>query len=206
MADTIQVTREISGNVVKLKNEVLGEGAVKNELRLMTPEAISSVVESGSDAGMRTSVITFAKTNQTITRLGGDAGCAAVKIATFPKGRIRVFDTVGKITNITCTTNVAADGSGDYAFGTTATEDATIDGTEINLGAKAALIDPFVLGVGASNANSVLSTSAQFDGTGTAVPVYLNVAIDAGDVTVGNGLATKIEGTLTVKWAYISAE
>ena len=71
------------------------------------------------------------------------------------------------------------------------------------MGPSAALIDSFVAGIGSANASSVLAAGALFDGSTTAVPVYLNMIFDAGDVTTGNGTADLV-GKITIQWSYLA--
>lgn len=207
MSDTIQVNREVGGNIIRQRNEVLGDGAVKNGAKLLVAENGVTVTEYGTEHGIRKSVIDFdlgASNDYSVTITNAaTAGHAAVKLATFPKGRIRLFDVTGSIEStqvdvLTC----APAGSGDYSFGTTATADATLNGTEVDVAPKAALVDPFVAGAGYSAANSILAATAQLDGTGTAKPVYLNVIIDNGDLSDNSSAA--IVGQLTVVWQYVS--
>ena len=205
MTDTIQTARYRAPGVVRLADEPLGPGAVKNYYRLLVPEPVSVITEYGSDFGMRHSVIEFTKAAHLITRVGGDSsGHGNLKLATFPKGRIWIHGAVGTLSNVDVSesANLSDTGSGDYAFGTVATADSTLSGTNINLGPSAALIDPFVSGVGSAHASSVLAAAALFDGSATATAVFLNIRFDAGDVTTGNG-AADLTGKLIIKWSYL---
>ena len=206
--DTIQTARYRAPGVVRVADEPLGPGAVKNHYRLLAPESVSTITEYGSDYGMRHSVIEFHKADHLITRAGaGDDGHGNLKLATFPKGRIWVHGAMGLLTlvDVSDSANISDTGSGDYSFGTVATANCTLDGTNVNLGPSAALIDPFVSGVGASHADSVLAAAAAFDGSGTAVPIFLNIIFDAGDVTTDDGAAT-LTGRLVIKWSYLSLD
>lgn len=206
MTDLIQTKRYKAPGVVKISDETLGDAAAKNIYRLLTAETVSTITEYGSDYGMRHSVIEFTKDDLVITKSGAsNDGYAGLKIATFPKGRIWVHGAVGTISSVDVSgsANIADAGSGDYSFGTTATTDVTLATTEVNLGPSAALIDPFVTGVGSANASSVLAAGALFDGSTTAVPIYMNIRFDTGDVTTGDG-AADVTGKLVIKWSYLS--
>lgn len=122
---------------------------------------------------------------------GADHG-AGVKVYDFPDGRILVLGAV-----INCVTTIAgASGGGatvDLAVGTvTAADDATLTGTEANI------IPSTATDNGESSWRTALAASAQFDGTTTAVALYVNAgvtnAVSASAVTVA------ITGTLTVTW------
>jgi hypothetical protein len=205
MADTVKVWRSKATSVVKIKNEPIGDAAVKNIQKLIVPEAVATVTEYGSEYGFRTSVIEFAKAANLVTRAGVDNdGYGSLKLATFPKGRIWVHGAVGTLSNVDVSEsdNISDTGSGDYSFGSTATSDVTLNGTDVNMGPSAALND-FVAGVGAAAASSVLAAGALFDGSSAAIPIYLNMAFDAGDVTTGNG-AADLAGKITIQWSYLS--
>jgi hypothetical protein len=206
MTDTVKVVRARGEGVVKIKNEPLGDAAVKNIQKLIVPEAVATVTEYGSEYGFRTSVIEFTKAANLVTRAGDlDDGYGSLKLATFPKGRIWVHGAVGTLSNVDVSdsANIGDTGSGDYSFGTAATANTTLDGTAVDLAPSAALIDPFVAGVGAAAASSVLAAGALFDGSSAAIPIYLNMAFDAGDVTTGNG-AADLAGKITIQWSYLS--
>jgi hypothetical protein len=206
MTDTVKVVRARGEGVVKIKNEPLGDAAVKNIQKILVPESIATVTEYGGEYGFRTSVIEFTKAANLVTRAGAsDDGYGSLKLATFPKGRIWIHGASGTLTSVDVSDsdNISDTGSGDYSFGSTATSDTTIDGTDVNMGPSAALIDPFVAGVGSANASSVLAAGALFDGSSTAVPIYLNMIFDAGDVTTGNGTADLV-GKITIQWSYLA--
>ena len=205
MSDTVKVARAKATGVVKIKNEPIGDAAVKNDQKVIVPETVSTVTEYGSEYGFRTSVIEFTKADLTITKDGSDGGWGTLKLATFPKGRIWVHGAVGTLSSVDVSgsANISDTGSGDYSFGTVATANTTLDGTAINLGPSAALIDPFVSGVGSANASSVLGAGALFDGSATATTINLNMAFDEGDVTTGNGEADLV-GKITIQWSYLA--
>lgn len=206
MTDTVKVRRSKATGVVKIKNETLGGGAVKNVQKILVPETVATITEYGGEYGFRTSVIEFTKAAHLVTRVAGDSsGWATLKLGTFPKGRIWVHGAVGTLSSVDVSdsANISDTGSGDYSFGTAATANTTLDGTAINLGPSAALIDPFVAGVGAANASSVLGAGALFDGSATAITVNLNMAFDATDVTTGNGTADLV-GKITIQWSFLA--
>ncbi len=68
-------------------------------------------------------------------------------------------------------------------MGSTATAEATLATTEVDMLASTAMLDPFVAGVGRSNVGAALAAMAQFDGTTTPIDMYLNVIIDDADVS-----------------------
>jgi hypothetical protein len=205
MSDTVKVVRARTTGVAKIKNEPLGDAAVKNIYKLLVPETVSTITEYGSEHGLRKSVIEFTKADLTITKDASDGGWGTLKLATFPKGRIWIHGAVGTLSSVDVSgsDNIGDTGSGDYSFGTAATANTTLDGTAVDLAPSAALIDPFVAGVGSANASSVLAAGALFDGSSAAKTVNLNIKFDNGDVTTGNG-AADVAGKITILWSYLA--
>lgn len=117
------------------------------------------------------------------------ASFGSKQIYDFPAGRIFVVSNLAYFNRITFNTadgvngDIAGGGSGDYSMGTTATADATLDSTDVNLLPSSAMLDPFVAGVGSSNAGSALAAAAVFDGTTTPIDMFLNVIVDDADVS-----------------------
>ena len=136
------------------------------------------------------------------------ASFGSAKIYDFPEGRIAILGVTAKFTGITFNTeagatgDIAGGGSGDYSLGSTATADATLSLTDVDMLPSSAMLDPFVAGVGRSNAGSALAAAAQFDGTTTAIDMYLNAIIDDADVSDGAAAdSVYFTGTIYVTWA-----
>lgn len=96
---------------------------------------------------------------------------------------------------------ISLTGSGDFAFGTTATADATLGSTDVDLMASTAMTDPFVAGVGDANGTFVKDT--EFDGTTTAKDMFLNVIIDDADVGDAENAIIYFTGTITLHCKYL---
>lgn len=136
------------------------------------------------------------------------ASFGSAKIYDFPAGRIAILGVTATFTSITFNTeagasgDIAGGGSGDYSLGSTATADATLSTTDVDMLPSSAMLDPFVSGVGRSNAGSALAAAAQFDGTTTAIDMYLNAIIDDTDVSDGAAAdSVYFTGTIYVTWA-----
>lgn len=95
---------------------------------------------------------------------------------------------------------IALTGSGDASIGTTATADATLGGTDVDIMASTAMLDPFVAGVG--TLSGVLVKDTEFDGTGTAKDAFLNVIIDDADVGDADNAIIYISGTIIMDVAF----
>ena len=96
--------------------------------------------------------------------------------------------------------DIAVGGSGDFALGTTATADATLSGTDVDVCPSTAMLDPFVAGIGRSNAGGFLAARARFDGSSTAKAVYLNVIVDDADVSDGASDVVLFTGRVVIDW------
>lgn len=160
-----------------------------------------SVIECGIGA-VRQTVLNFDKFAVTTGNTTG-ASFGSAKIYSFPQGVINFLGCVAYFPEISWVGSSIADaGSGDYSIGTTATADATLSGTEVNILPSTAMLDPFVGGVGRSNARSHLTAATIIDGSTTALDAYLNVIIDDDDVS--NGAADDdvlFTGQVIITWA-----
>lgn len=161
--------------------------------------ATVSAVELGDEVVHQT-VLTLTETPVTVANTTG-ASFGGVKLYDFPAGRILVHGVTAYFDTIDWSdSDIGATGSGDYSLGTTITADATLDGTDVDLLPSSAMLDPFVDGVGSSNAGTALAASAQFDGTSTAKDLNLNVIIDDADVADAASDVVLFTGTITVTW------
>ncbi len=160
--------------------------------------ATVSVSETGNDVVHRTT-ITLTDTPVTAANTTG-VSFGGVKIYDMPAGRVLVLGaTVGALTfDLTDDGNVTpidgADG-GDIAFGTTVAGDGTLTGTDVDI-IPSHSIDP----ISGGSAGAALGASAVFDGTSTAVDIYLNVLIDDADVADTASDVLLVSGVLNLVW------
>lgn len=171
--------------------------------------AVTSIGIKATECGtgaVRQTVLTFTNT-PVVTGNTTGASFGSAKIYDFPKGRIAVLGVTAYFTQITFNTtagtngDIAGGGSGDFSIGSTATADATLATTDVDMLPSTAMLDPFVTGVGRSNVVGALAAAAQFDGTTTAIDAYLNVIID--DADVSDAAASDnvyFTGTVTITW------
>lgn len=119
----------------------------------------------------------------TFENAGSGAGFATIPVYNFPAGYIEIRDFNAYFTRIEMVSGFGdLAGSGDYSFGSTATADATLNSTDVDLLASTAMLDPFVAGIGTSNAWARLAAAAVFNGTSTPLVVNLNAIFDDADV------------------------
>lgn len=120
----------------------------------------------------------------------------------FPQGRIVIAGGTINFTTISwAAESIVQTGSGDFALGTTATADGTINSTEVDIMASTAMLDPFVAGLGTGS--GLLVKSTEFDGTATAKDLFLNVIIDDADVSDADTDTVLFTGVLTLVWGFL---
>jgi hypothetical protein len=183
-----------------------------NSVNIGTVHADSAAYLIAEDFGnffMHQTVLTLTSL-PVVTGNTSGASFGSKQLFTFPEGRINIiccaayFGTITFNTAAGATGDIDGAGSGDYAIGTTATADATIAGTDVNILPSTAMLDPFVAGVGRSNVGSVLAAAALFDGTSTATPVFLNVIIDDADVSdLAASDSVFFTGQVRITWQWL---
>lgn len=130
------------------------------------------------------------------------------RLYNFPEGRIYMKGCMAFFSQIAFNNPtgggsvIAQTGSGDYSIGTAATADSTLNGNEVNILPSTAMLDPFVGGIGRSNAGSALASAASFDGTGTPVAAFLNVIIDDAAVADGTSSTVFFTGSIQITWEW----
>lgn len=174
-----------------------------------TAETVGAIVAGIGVTVAESGFGTFRKTVLTLTDVPVLVGnttaisFGGTKLYDFPTGRILVLGAiVDNITfDLTSALNVTPIDDtmgGDVAFGTTLTEDSTLDGTDVDL-IPSTSIDPISGGI----AGAALAASAQFDGTTTAKEVNINIIIDDADVADGASDELLVSGTLTIHWVLL---
>lgn len=164
------------------------------------------VTEMGDGIHHRTQ-LQFQNLPVTVANTTG-ASFGSALLYTFPQGLIFVKAFMAKFSSIAFNTTIGGGsaigtgGSGDYSVGTTATADATLSSTDVNLLPSTAMLDPFVGGLGSSNVGSYLAAGALFDGTATAIPAYLNVIIDDADVADASTSTVYFTGSAQITWEW----
>lgn len=165
--------------------------------------------EEGGNAYLHHTILNFAALPVTTGNTTG-ASFGSKQVYTFPEARINVLGVTAYFNLITFNTadgadgDIAGAGSGDYSMGSTATADATLATTDVDLLPSSAMLDPFVAGVGSSAAGTALAAAAQFDGTSTAKSMYLNVIIDDADVSdAAAGDLVYFTGWVRATWLWL---
>jgi len=120
-------------------------------------------------------------------------GFGGTKVYDFPAGRVLVLGVTVDSLIVSVDTNSLdiADG-GDWSFGTTVPDDATITGTDVDL-CPSTSADP----INGTN-SAALAASAQFDGTTTAKDININMLID--DADIATTATNTVDATVTINW------
>lgn len=162
-----------------------------------TEVATASAVETSFGDGCHRTVITLTALAQTITN--STAEYAGTKIYTFPVGRILFLGSTisfQQTTTSATATTIASEATGAFALGRATASSTSLTGQMVDLCPSTAYTASTTINVAATTAKAALAVSAQFDGTGTAIPVFFNTAIATGSA---DGTQT-ITGTVTISW------
>ena len=124
------------------------------------------------------------------------------KLYTFPEGRILILgvtESLAQKTTSALASTLNASSTGALALGTVAASNVSLTSTMVNLLPSTAFTSSATVNVAGSAAPAALAAEAQFDGTTTAIPLYLNSAFAT--TTDVDGDATQTwTGTITVSW------
>lgn len=135
-------------------------------------------------------------TNTPVAMVDATVQGGGVKIYDFPAGRILFLGCIASLapkttTVIADTINSAV--AGVWSLGrAVATADAALTGTEADMLPSTAFTSSATINVAAATVTGALAASAQFDGTATAIDMYLNSCIT---------LATDIDADGTIAWS-----
>ncbi len=159
-----------------------------------------AVTESGVGPFKKT-VITFTNHALAMVDAAGVVAYAGRKVYDFPAGSIKIFGAVLDLDLTKSSAGVIAAWDGDISVGTvTASNNATLSTTEQDIVPTTATPQA-VAGVTTGNARNAADITP-FDGTTTAVDVYVNILVDDADHDVTTTPCNLIlNGTLTIHWA-----
>jgi hypothetical protein len=162
----------------------------------------SGTVGTGVTATV-TSTESYGQVNKTVLALAavpvavtyGGSGTNSVggtKVYDFPAGRLLVLGVTVDNFTIGNSLSLGATDGGDFSFGTATASGTNLSSTAVDLCPKTS-IDPIT-----NRVDAALAASAQFDGTSTAKDMYVNLLIDANDMT--NNATPGVTGTVTIHW------
>ena len=127
------------------------------------------------------------------------------KIYTFPEGRILVLGVTATLQQKTTSAlagTLNASSTGAIGLGTAAASATTLATTMVDLLPSTAFTSSATINVAGTAVKAALAASAQFDGTTTAKPVYLNTAYATTTDVDGDATQT-ISGTVAIAWVFL---
>ena len=139
-------------------------------------------------------VLTLASLSVSVVGASG-IGFGGTKMYDFPEGLIHVLGVTANVTYDTDSCDLDDADGGDFGCGTTAPDDASIDGTDVDL-CPSTSVDPL-----SGGGTAYLAANALFDGTSTAKDMYFNQLIDDADIAATEALL--VNGTISVLWLIV---
>jgi hypothetical protein len=204
----LQIKQDASANIITgigtsaaTVFEVTSAGAVKSLSGAGAIVADKCTAAEYGDGTVHQTVLTLTLTGDNDIDVGDGGKTAGVKVYDFPEGRIAILGAT--INADTVTNNVYNASTNDIYYVGVGTVDGTqaanadLTGTEQDIIPKTTLdtVSSTDLDLAWHNA---LSATAQWDGTTTAVDVYVNVAVP--DASNTGATTHDIQGTLTITW------
>ena len=125
---------------------------------------------------------------------------ATVPISFLEEGNVLLLGAVANLTFSGPTSaNLTDDFQGDYSLGSTATDDITLDGTDVDVIGSTAI--PAATAEVSANVRGVNAAQAVINNTAAAGVINLNVLLDADEVTDAQTVILTVTGTVDI--AYI---
>lgn len=157
----------------------------------------NAVVDTNSGS-VHTSTFTLSSVALTLTAAGAGVGFGNVKMYDFPQGHIYIIGAVSDLTITSADADLADAWDGDIALGTTADDNGTLAGTEVNI-IPSTTTPQATAKATTGDAVSTATEHAIIDGT-TSFDLYLNLLADAADIADASTAPVAISGTITVTW------
>ena len=132
----------------------------------------------------------------------GNAIEATANVAGLPEGNILLL---GSVSNLTFTgptdANLADDFEGDYGIGSTAADDNTISGTDVDIIGSTAI--PAATAEVSADVRATNATAAIIDNTEGTAAVNLNVLLDADEVGDTEEVTVTVTGTIDIVYSVL---
>tara|TARA_R110000868_G_scaffold218849_3_gene469674 strand:+ start:759 stop:1487 length:729 start_codon:yes stop_codon:yes gene_type:complete len=197
-SDYVTWALSASGTTAAATNEVDAD-AVAAGAQGVGASPVSTSVATESSLGVQRTLLTLTDVAQTVTNGTEYQG---TKIYTFPEGRILVLGvtaTLAQKTTSAILTTLNGSSTGAISLGTATASNVSLTGTMVDLLPSTAFTSSATINVAGTAVSAALGASAQFNGTATAIPVYLNTAYATTTDVDGNATQT-ITGTVAITW------
>lgn len=165
-----------------------------------TALATLKVEETGVGA-VRQTILTFTALPQTLPAATGTEFIGSL-LYTMPVGRIAVLGATGNFQQTTTsdlTTTLNASKTGQVGVGTATASNVTLSSTMQNIIPVTAFTSSATVNVAGTAVSAALAAMAQFDGTSSAVGIYLNTAFVT-DADTDAAATIAWSGTIVITW------
>jgi len=172
--------------------------AIAEDMPLSGTPTAGKIAAQHCGGKVRTTVLTLNAVPVAVT----DASAYAnIQVYDFPKGRIQILGVIGSLywAVTTARTTINDSASLTWALGTVVASNITLATTMIDLAAKATKVLAAATTALNTISETALSASVQFDGSGTAKDMFLNVGFETNTDIDGDGTLTAT-GTITITW------
>lgn len=164
-----------------------------------------TVTERGCDR-FRTIVFDLVNVPVPVVSVTTGRGVGGLKLYTLPAGRILFFGAMGEI-SLSIASGKQADFTdatpeGDIGLGSLAPANADALGTDATDDDYCTAIDFTMSSYAVASRNLISEATQHFDGTSTAKPVFLNLAVDAADID--DGVTTEVLATGRITFHYLN--
>jgi hypothetical protein len=190
-------------NITPLTQKNMREGGTTKRATVPAANAGTVYVADNLFGDYHSTVVTLDAAPVTVANTTG-ISFGAIQLLDFPEGKINVLGSYLRtkftfgLTNAGNVTPIDGTMGGDVSIGTTASSDATLGGTDVDL-LPSLSIDP----ISAGSALGLLASGAVFDGTATAKDAHLNVIIDDADVADAASDIIEVSGVWVCNWVYM---
>jgi hypothetical protein len=164
-----------------------------------------SVVETGIGGFLHNTAFTVTALPLTVPNaVAGTQGIGA-KIYDFPEGRIYILGCTGSMAETTTSAILSTLNGGStckWGAGTTVGVNATLATTEQDILPVTSITSSATINVAGAVSKAALAAGAQFDGTGTALDMYLNFSVPT-DGDLDADATITLTGTINLTWLYL---
>lgn len=179
----------------------------KDNTSAMAPLGVASgtgvtIAEYGLPGSpIRQTLITLTGFVQSIT----DAlAYGSTKLYTFPEGLIGVLGTKASVqfTVTSANTTINDSASLTWSLGSVAASNITLSSTMVNILPKTTKALPASNATQGTASNAFLAAPTNLDGSGTALPVYINFGFETNTEIDADG-TLQVDGTILITWMYL---
>lgn len=189
---------------LKILHTQVFETPPKTTLNNGTVSGTGVTAEEFGDGNYRRTRLTFVDTPVVLADNAGVVAYGGLKVFTFPEGRIQFQWAACNIAVTKSSAGVNADWDGDFGVGrVTASNNNSLSSTEQDMIPTTPTPQAVAGATTARGMATATEASQSFDGTSTAIPVFVNFLVDDTDHNV-NGTACNLilNGYLDIWWLF----